>query len=228
MFIGKSKKGILAIVVIVIISGSFIVISQNSRNDRVEISSPSGLKEKPRDLKIPPPKANRQDPEEKEDIPSGIPTDVTYRQIFKHIAELNRKADKGEQNGKDDDKLRNLYKKMARLDEKQARTLDRIADKTNRDLQKLDNRAKEIITQIRSQTPNRRLEQGQKVPLPPQELFDLSKQRKDVTLAAVEELRENFGMAEFVRFNKFIKDKVKPGIQKKGNGAEIQRGGTQR
>ncbi len=225
MFIGKSKIGILAILVI---SGSFIVLSQNSRVERVEISSPSGLKEKPGDLKIPKTNPNRRDPVEKEEMPQSIPTDVTYRQIFKHIAELNRKADEGTQKGKDKEKLRNLYKKMARLDEKQARTLDRIASKTNRELEKLDNRAKEIITQIRSRTPNRRLEQGQKVPLPPQELFDLSRQRKDVTLAAVEELRENLGMAEFVRFSKFIKDKVKPGIQKKGNGAEIQRGGPQR
>lgn len=212
------------IIFTIIIGGNIIVSSQNNQN-RTEISSPSGVKHRPENLRVP---QNVENPNNKY-FPQDIPEDVTYRQMFKHIKELNQKADGDErQKGRDGRKFRNLYKDMASLQDKQARLLDRIADETNRELDKLDERAKQIIDQIRSQTPNRRIERGQKPPLPPQELFDLAQRRKDVTLRAINNLRQNLGNAEFVRFNSFVNERVKTGIKKKGDGTTIQRGGRQR
>lgn len=223
MFRNKNKTGITAILFILVVSGSLIVLSQGNETKRADVSSPSGIKERPRDLRFPPVDPRRQDQAVTQDSPQSIPTDVTYRQIFKHIAELETKAADEQRKGRDGRKFRDTYKKLARLDERQARALDRIAEKANRDLKQFDDRAKDIVKQIRSQTPSRRLEVGQKVPLPPQELFDLAKQRREITLNAVKELRENLGTAGSVNFSKFINEKVIPGIKKRGNGAEIQR-----
>jgi hypothetical protein len=218
----KTKLISFSAIFAVLAVGSSLIVSSQSNQSRVEISSLTGLMPKPDNLKIP---QNRED-QRTSKLPANIPDDVAYRQIFKHIEELNKKADREEQQkGKDGKKLRNHYKQMARLDERQARILDKIAGNTNHELEKLDKRAKQIIEQVRSQTPNRRIEQGQKPPLPPQELFDLAKQRKDVTLKAVSELRASLGEAEFVRFSQFVNEKVKSGIQKKGSGAAILKGG---
>jgi len=211
----------------VILGGSLIVTSQVNQS-RVEISSTSGIKPKPENLKVPSQNGNQQN-KNNNNLLSDIPDEVTYRQIFKHIEELNKKADKEEQEkGKDGKKLRNLYKQMARLDENQARTLDRIASQANRELKKLDARARQIIDQIRALTPNRKIERGQTPPLPPQELFDLAKQRKEITINAINDLQKSLGPAEFIRFTQFINEKVKPGIKKRGTGEMIQKGGPSR
>jgi hypothetical protein len=78
----------------------------------------------------------------------------------------------------------------------------------------LDNRAKQIIQQIRARTPNGKLQPGQVPPMPPPELEQLSEQRKTLILQSVGELRNNFGEAEFARFNDFVNRKVKAGIKK--------------
>ena len=229
MFRHKTKLSLFVIAISVsIIGGGIIVSSQNNQN-RAEVSSSSELKQKPNNLKVPQNSQNQQNQGNNRYIPQFIPDDVTYRMLFKHIEELNKQADKEErQKGKDGRDFRNFYKKSARLDERQARILDKIASETNRELSKLDNRAKQIIEQVRSQTPNRRIERGQKPPLPPQDLFNLAKQRKDLTLKAINEFRTNVGEAEFIRFNQFLSEKIKPTIRKRGNGNLIQKGGQSR
>ena len=228
MFRSKSNLSILILSLIAVIIGASVIVSSQNNQNRAEISSPTGLKQKPDNLKVPQNNPNQPNPGSK-NIPNEIPDDVTYRQIFKHLEELNKKADNEERaKGKDGKKYRNLYKDTARLNEKQARTLDRVADQTYRELKKVDDRAKQVIDQIRAQTPNHRIERGQKPPLPTQELSDLSKQRKDVTLKAVNELRTNFGEAEFVRFSQFVNEKVKTGIRKKSGNARVQKGGPAR
>ena len=222
MLSSKTHLTILVITLLMVIIGGSLMVSSQVTPNRVEISSSSEIRPKPDNLRFPP---SPEKPENNK-MPQAIPDDVLYRQVFKHLEELNQRAEKEEQQkGKDGRKFRNLYKEMARLDEKQARTLERIAFQTNRELKKLDDRAKQIIDQIRSQTPNRRIEPGQKPPLPPQELFDLSKQRQDLTLKAINDLRANFGEAEFVRFSQFVNEKVKTGIKKRGNSNFINKGG---
>ncbi|MCB1024717.1 MAG: hypothetical protein KDB79_10025, partial [Acidobacteria bacterium] len=137
--------------------------------------------------------------------------------------------------GRNGEKFRLLYKRMAGLDERQAQMLDRIAKNTNRELKQLDDRARQITQQIRLRTPNRRIEQGQKVPLPSPELFDLAKRRQEITANAIRDLRRNMGEAKFAGFSKFLNEKIKPGIRKKGSGVRIEegiqrirRGGNQR
>ncbi len=224
----KLKAGILALILtIMIIAGNKLVSSQVNEN-RAETTSPSGLKQPPDNVKRPA-SAIEQPANSNQKPLQDIPDEVTYGQMYRHIEELHKKADDSDRaNRKDGKKFRDLYKDMARLDERKARALDRHADETNRELKKLDDRAKQIIDQLRSQTPNRRIEKGQKPPVPPRELFDLAKRRKDIILQSVSDLRKEFGEAEFVRFSQFVNEKVKPGIKKQGSGAAKQNGGINR
>ena len=130
------------------------------------------------------------------------------------MPELNKKADEDEKvKNKDGKPLRNLYKDWAKLDERQARILDNIARKTNLETKRLDDRARQIIDEIRAQTPNRTLQKGQRPPLPPQELENLQNQRTALMMQAINELRANFGEAEFARFSQFVNQNIRTGIK---------------
>ena len=63
---------------------------------------------------------------------------MVYSQVFRHIKELNRKADDEERLGRDGEHFRKLYKQMAKLDDLQASLLDQIATETNDEVEKLN------------------------------------------------------------------------------------------
>lgn len=186
--------------------------------DSDTVSSPSKLKQKPPKVEK---AANRKrqdtvnmssaeaNPEEQ-----NIPEHIIYSQIFRHIQELNRKADDEESKGKDGSHFRKLYKEMAKLDDKESKALDKITEKTNLEIEKLDKKARKIIEQHRAKTPEGKLEFGQLPPAPPAELVELSNQRKALILQAVGELRTEFGEEEFAKFKDFVEREVKPGIRK--------------
>lgn len=205
----------LAVLIVAAIIGSGVgaqVLNQFNQNG-TNAWSPSGLRQKPDDLKELPKGVGSQ----RDDLLSqDVPEDIVYGQVFRHLEELNKKADEEEQKGNNGNKLRNLYKQMARLDDRQARALDKIVRGANQELKKLDHRAKQIIAEGRSRTPGRRLERGQAPPPPPAELSELSQRRKEVIWRAVGELRAEFGEGEFARFADFVERKVKPGIKKRG------------
>jgi predicted transglutaminase-like cysteine proteinase len=200
---------ILLIVFAVALSGTIIAQVSNQIN-LADVWSPTGLKPKPNDLRVPP---NRTASTIFTN-PADIPDEVAYGQVFQQIEALNGKADFEQQNNRDGMKFRNVYKEKARLDERQARDLDRIAKQTNQRIKQLDNQAKQIIQRIRAKTPGGRLPQGQVPPMTPPELEQLTLQKKNLILQGVGELRQNFGEAEFARFADFVNQKVKPGIKK--------------
>ena len=90
MFRSKINLCILiAVLLTMAIGGSIIVSSQNNQN-RAQISSPTGLKQKPENLRVP--QNNRNQPNQvNKYLPQEIPDDVTFRQIFKNIEDLNKK-----------------------------------------------------------------------------------------------------------------------------------------
>ena len=210
-----SCVAILAIAAIIGSSVGAQVYDQINQNG-VRVWSPLGFKQKPNDLKEIPRGINQG-----ANVSQDIPEDIVYGQVFRHIEELNRKADEEEQKGNNGNKLRNLYKDTARLDDRQARLLDKIAKDANHELKKLDKRAREIIDQVRSRTPNGKLEPGQLPPAPPTELYELSSHRKNVILQAVNALRSDLGEAEFARFSEFVNQKVKSGIKRR-NGKQLE------
>jgi hypothetical protein len=200
----------ILLVVFALVLGGIIITQVSGQINLADIWSPTGLKPKPNDLRVPPNRNQQNDFTN----PNDIPDEIAFGQVFRQLEELNKKADQEQQNNRDGMKFRNLYKDMAGLSEKQARDLDRIAQQTNQRLKQLDQRAKQIINQIRSRVPGGRLQPGQAPPMPPPELEQLSEQRKTLILQSVSELRNNFGEAEFARFSDFVNRKVKAGIKK--------------
>lgn len=188
----------------------FARVSSQADRRGVEVSSPSGLRERPENLVKVPAGTDRRNA----DSIGPIPTDIIYGQIFRHIEELERKAEAEEHEGKDGRKIRDFDKDKARLTESQARTLDRIARETNVALKQIDARARALIAETRAKTPNRRLEFGDVIPPPPAELGELAGRRRELILKSVEDLRREFGEAEFLKFTIFVDTDVRPGIRR--------------
>lgn len=189
---------------------------------QVTVSSPSGLKTKPADLDgTTPPEPAQSNPrgEIQPQTPESqdIPQYVVYSQVFRHLKELNKKADEEERTGRDGEHFRKLYKQMAKLDDLQTSQLDQIASETNGEIEKLNTRAMQIIRELRAQHPDGKLAQGELPPTPPAELGELSAKRRDLILQARERLRSVFGEDEFQRFDKFVQERVKPAVRRLGN-----------
>lgn len=137
-----------------------------------------------------------------------IPQHVVYRELFRHFVFLKEKAAEKEQGGADGSSLRGFYKRKARLDEKQAEALDRIATETDDAVMKLDERGKKITDKIRAQYPEGKLARGQQPPPFPEELKAMQKQRNELILRGRERLREALGAQEFQRFDGYVQQEV--------------------
>jgi hypothetical protein len=137
-----------------------------------------------------------------------IPQFAVYRQLFRHFVFLKEKAAEKEQRGEDGSSLRAFYKREARLDEKQAEQLDRIATETDNAVTKLDERAKKITDKIRAQYPEGKLPRGQQPPPFPEELKAMQKQRNETILRGRDRLREALGAQEFQRFDEYVQQNV--------------------
>ena len=203
----KKNYVLLSCTVVLLIAIGSVLAQVSGRFDVIfgEAWSPTGLKEKPVNLKKP--------ADSTKYALQYVPDDIVYSQIFRHLEELNKKADEDEQKGKNGRGLRDLYKDTAQLNEQQARQLDHIAAKTNRATKELDARARQIIDAVRAQTPDRKLQKGQAPPRPPQELIYLNNSRRELIVQAVGELRANLGEEEFGRFSQFVNQKIRPGIK---------------
>ena len=142
-----------------------------------------------------------------------LPDYVVYGQIFRHIKELHKKANEEERLGRDGNHFRKLYQNMANLTNQETVVLDSIAMQVNEDLSVIDTRARIIIANLRAQTPEGKLQEGQEPPSPPAELLQLSNQRKEIILEAKNKLESQFGSAGFAKFQSFVDTNVKPGIK---------------
>ena len=222
----NKKRFVVIISIVVFATCAFAIgksIAQKSDSQgQISVSSPSGLKTKPADLERTTPPGPTQ-PNPRGDASSqplesqDIPQYVIYSQVFRHIRELNKKADDEERQGRDGEHFRKLYQQMANLDEVQTSQLDQIATETTDKIEKLNVRAMQIIKEIRAKHPDGKLAPGELPPAPPAELGELSAQRRDLILQARERIRSVFGEGEFQRFDKFLQERMKPAIRRLGN-----------
>lgn len=218
----KKKNLFLALLAIALTTSALALtgnsIAQKRPEEKATVSSPSGLKEKPADL-------NKDDQQQPAQTQQGsapapdqeVPIHVVYDQMFRHIKELNKKADEAARQGKDGEHFRTLYKRLTRLGDPQSQALDRIARAVDREIEPLNKKAVEIIRSIRERHPNGQLAQGELPPEPPAELRVLADQRRQVILQARDELRASIGDETFQRFDDFVKERIKPGIRRLNN-----------
>jgi hypothetical protein len=221
----KKKSLFLALLAIALttsalaLTGSSIAQKSTDKDkEKATVSAPSGLKQTPADLD----KDDRQPAPQAQQAPASpqdqdVPVHVVYDQMFRHIKELNKKADDEARQGKDGEHFRTLYKRLARLDDHQSQVLDKISRDVDREIEPLNKKAVEIIRSIREQHPNGKLAQGELPPAPPAELRVLSDQRREVILRAREELHASIGDEAFQRFDDFVKERIKPGIRRLTN-----------
>lgn len=176
---------------------------------KAKVSSPNGLKPVPPDLQIP---ARDQQITSTATLLEGKrpPEHVIYNQMFRHLKELNEQADEEEKKGKDGKHLRQLYKRLAKLDDGQAIILDQVAAENNRDVERLNAEAKKIIKTFREKHKGKL--KGDTLPAPPPELMVLAQERKQTILRARDRLRYSIGEEAFDKFKEFINERVTPSI----------------
>lgn len=217
----KKKSLFLALLAIALTTSALALtgssIAQRSTDkEKANVSAPSGLKQVPADLD----KDDRQSASPVQQAPASpqeVPVHVVYDQMFRHIKELNKKADDEAREGKDGEHFRTLYKRLARLDDHQAQVLDKISRDVDRELEPLNKKAVEIIRSIRERHKDGKLAQGELPPEPPAELRVLSDHRRQVILQAREDLHASIGDEAFQRFDDFVKERIKPGIRRLNN-----------
>jgi type IV secretory pathway VirB10-like protein len=219
-----NKRNLIVILIAIALATSALALGgistaqQPANKDKATVSSPSGLKPKPEgDAKS---ASQAAQPNTQAQNPTAQPKDqsvpeyVVYGQMFRHIKELKKKADEEDRQGKDGAHFRTLYKRAAKLEDHQAATLDQLADEVDREVEKLNRRAKKIIDEIRGRHPEGKLAQGELPPEPPAELKMLSDERRNLILHARERLRASFGEEAFQQFDGFVQQRIKSGIRR--------------
>lgn len=139
---------------------------------------------------------------------ADIPKHVAYGLFFGEMAAFKKKAEENERQGLDGSSLRRHHKLRAGLNDQQAQILDSIANDCNEAVIGLNERARKIINKDRARHPHGRLNEGEPLPLPPDELRTLEDQRTTTVLGAREKLRQAFGEKEFRRFDDFVQQDI--------------------
>ena len=100
------------------------------------------------------------------------------------------------------------FQAEAGLNSGQLQALTSVAVNNERELNRLDERAKAIIDAFHAQYPPGRLPPGVVPPASSPQLNVLQQQREATILRYREQLRRMFGEEEFTRFDVFVKDKI--------------------
>jgi len=145
-------------------------------------------------------------------VPGDLPEPVLYGTVFHHVIALQKQAAILEKKGEDGSKYRLLYRRRAKLDEQQARALDKIAADCQLEVTQQDQKAWQLIAAARAQVAGGRLAKGQTPKAPPKELAALQQERNDIVLKARDRLREALGDQEFERFDAFVRETIGPRI----------------
>jgi vacuolar-type H+-ATPase subunit I/STV1 len=147
---------------------------------------------------------------------ADVPEHVVYGLLFREVEAFKRKAEEREHqdHGQDAASLRAHHKRRAKLNDHQDFVLGQIAANCQREVARLDRRAKAIIDAEKARHPFGRLKPGEALPAPPEELGRLERQRTDAVLKARDQLRAALGEEEFRRFDDFARkdgaEKIKP------------------
>lgn len=135
---------------------------------------------------------------------ADIPKHVIYGMLFRERSLFKKKAQEQDAKGVNGAFFREFHKNKLKLDDAETAALDRVADAANREVTKLDKKARKIIEDARAKHPGGVLKEGETLPPPPAALTELENQRAGVLLQAREELRAALGDAEFQRLEALL------------------------
>jgi hypothetical protein len=145
--------------------------------------------------------------------PSQAPEHVVYRQFFRHLVALKKRASEIESQGRDGKALRAHYKDKIGLKDKEASLLDEIAVESEREVGKIDKKAQKIINAARNRFPNGLVPASQQLPPPPAELKSLQRKRDMIVLRGRHRLVTELGAYGFQQIDDFLKLKFTPDLK---------------
>lgn len=145
--------------------------------------------------------------------PSQAPEHVVYRQFFRHLVALKKRASEVESQGRNGKALRSHYKDKIGLKDKEAALLDEIALESEREVEKVDKKAQKIIDAARNKFPNGLVPAGQQLPPPPAELKALQRHRDMIVLRARHRLVTELGSHGFQQVDDYLKLKFTPDLK---------------
>lgn len=133
-----------------------------------------------------------------------------YEHLFRHYSFLKNKANGAEREGKNAEAqvLRSIYKREAKLNEREAALLDEVASDAMNRVDELLARGQQVIAEARARVPGGQLKKGEAPPPPPAELETLQQERETIILQARERLRAELGAEAFTRFDDFVQRNI--------------------
>jgi len=144
-------------------------------------------------------------------IPSTQIPPVILEHVLRHVKFLKQRSEERIAIGSPATKTRDYYKESAQLSQAEADAVEVTALALVSELDALDARAVAIIKAARPAPLNRRLLPGERPPAPPQELFELQKQREAVVLGMRERLKQAIGAGAFAKLEQALITKQKTG-----------------
>ncbi len=145
--------------------------------------------------------------------PTGVPEFVPYMFLFNHHEFNLQKAAELDRQSKNGAGYRSMEKRLAGLTDQEAVVLDQVTADCERELEKQDERAREVINAFRARFPPGRLPEGVLLPPPPAELTQMQEERNAIILRARDRLHEAFGDESFKRLDSFVKSQVASDVQ---------------
>lgn len=134
-----------------------------------------------------------------------IPDSVVYGFLFSKIVSTKNRTSTLQAQGRLGPRPWLPLQKEADLSEHQAGVLQSIASSCVQEINRQDEKAREIISAYRSQFPGDKIPAGVTPPPPPPELKVMWEERNAMVLKARDELRAAFGEQEFYRFDQHVK-----------------------
>lgn len=138
----------------------------------------------------------------------GVPKHIAYGLFLGEMMALKKKALERERKGMKSGAMRDFHKVRAKLRAYESQVLEQIASECNDHVVKLNDQARTIINRERARHPQGRLKEGEALPTPPAELFELEERRKQTLLQAREQLRTRLDQKDFDRIDAFIQQDV--------------------
>lgn len=152
-----------------------------------------------------------------------MPEELTYWMLFEQIKALETKDTESFANGETSAFKDSFYRENIGLQPSQFSAVDTVVTNFFSQIQPIDQQAREIINQYRSQYPNGELRKNQttqssgkfssarsqspieKLPPPPTQLQQLQNQKNQIILNAKENIKQALGLSEFAEFDAAVK-----------------------
>ena len=147
---------------------------------------------------------------------SSIPSHVLYDSLFRMDISFRRRALEQELTGQPVTSMKTYFKDEVALTDAEDKILEQTAIDFLKEVEPIDNEAKQILKQFRELYADGEVPDGQQVPAPPAELGTLQQRRNAAALNNREKLRNGLGENRFGEFDGFVQQEFSTNFQSNG------------